>query len=150
MPAGASRTVIIPAGERYGTRPSTRACWASRWRCRVSAPRSPAISASPASRGKRPESGRQAEAYVREVVTEVARQLGNTPAAVRKCYLHPAVVDAYQAGALEAGKAQSSVLAGTRLSLAERQLLALLRREAAQGPLRHLKPSGGLGLLSVV
>jgi DNA topoisomerase-1 len=67
------------------------------------------------------------------VVTEVARQLGNTPAVCRKCYLHPAVVEAYQAGALEAGKPPSPVLAATRLSLAERRLLALLRREAAQG-----------------
>ena len=92
-------------------------------------------------RQPRPESGRQAKAHVREVVIEVARQLGNTPAVCRKCYLHPAVVDAYQAGALQAGMAQSPVPV-PRLSLAERQLLALLRRDAAKGrPLQHLKPS---------
>ncbi|WP_120992980.1 DNA topoisomerase IB [Stutzerimonas urumqiensis] len=36
-----------------------------------------------------------------EIVKAVAQQLGNTPAVCRKCYIHPAVFDAFQAGALQ-------------------------------------------------
>ena len=33
-----------------------------------------------------------------ETVKQVARQLGNTPAVCRKCYIHPAVFDLYASG----------------------------------------------------
>ena len=39
---------------------------------------------------------------VGEAVAAVALRLGNTPAVCRKCYVHPAVVDAFLAGELEA------------------------------------------------
>ncbi|VVN75783.1 hypothetical protein PS685_05291 [Pseudomonas fluorescens] len=35
-----------------------------------------------------------------EMVKNVARQLGNTPAVCRKCYIHPAVLDGFLLGAL--------------------------------------------------
>lgn len=41
-----------------------------------------------------------AKRHVVEMVKSVARQLGNTPAVCRKCYIHPAVMDGYLAGAL--------------------------------------------------
>ncbi len=36
-----------------------------------------------------------------EVVKDVSRQLGNTPAVCRQCYIHPAVLDGFLDGALE-------------------------------------------------
>jgi DNA topoisomerase-1 len=45
-----------------------------------------------------PES--DAKRQVVEMVKNVARQLGNTPAVCRKCYIHPAVLDAFMLGAL--------------------------------------------------
>jgi DNA topoisomerase I len=37
---------------------------------------------------------------VSDMVKEVARQLGNTPAICRKCYIHPAVIQSFQKGEL--------------------------------------------------
>ncbi|MDP9688321.1 UNVERIFIED_ORG: DNA topoisomerase-1 [Pseudomonas mohnii] len=45
-----------------------------------------------------PES--QAKQHVVAMVKDVARQLGNTPAVCRKCYIHPAVLDGFLLGAL--------------------------------------------------
>src|SRR5262249_11344614 len=39
---------------------------------------------------------------VSDMVKEVARQLGNTPAICRKCYIHPAVIQSFQKGELAA------------------------------------------------
>ncbi|MDN4547451.1 DNA topoisomerase IB [Pseudomonas sp. C32] len=41
-----------------------------------------------------------AKRHVVEMVKNVAKQLGNTPAVCRKCYIHPAVLDAFILGAL--------------------------------------------------
>jgi DNA topoisomerase-1 len=35
-----------------------------------------------------------------DIIKEVAKQLGNTPAICRKCYIHPAIIDAFTAGEL--------------------------------------------------
>ncbi|MHC8361763.1 DNA topoisomerase IB [Pseudomonas sp. LS2P72] len=45
-----------------------------------------------------PES--DAKRHVVEMVKNVAKQLGNTPAVCRKCYIHPAVLDGFLMGAL--------------------------------------------------
>ena len=45
-----------------------------------------------------PES--DAKRHVVEMVKQVARQLGNTPAVCRKCYIHPAVLDGFLMGSL--------------------------------------------------
>ena len=45
-----------------------------------------------------PES--QAKQHVVAMVKDVARQLGNTPAVCRKCYIHPAVLESFLLGAL--------------------------------------------------
>jgi DNA topoisomerase-1 len=47
----------------------------------------------------------QAKAMVRECVKAVARRLGNTPAVCRACYIHPAVIEAYEAGTLKKPRA---------------------------------------------
>ena len=41
-----------------------------------------------------------AKRHVVEMVKRVAKQLGNTPAVCRKCYIHPAVLDAFILGTL--------------------------------------------------
>lgn len=47
-----------------------------------------------------PKSATQTKALVNECVKRVARRLGNTPAVCRACYIHPAVIEAFEAGAL--------------------------------------------------
>jgi len=46
------------------------------------------------------ESAAQAKKAVVEAIKSVAAQLGNTPAICRKCYVHPAVIEAYLEGSL--------------------------------------------------
>lgn len=66
-----------------------------------------------------------------EVIAEVARQLGNTPAICRKCYIHPDVMADYLAGhspRVPAGPWRPE--SGRGLSAAERALLIRLGRVA--------------------
>ncbi len=49
------------------------------------------------------ETKKQAKANVKTAVCAVAQLLGNTPAICRKCYVHPAVVEAYLGGRQIAG-----------------------------------------------
>jgi len=69
-------------------------------------------------------SGRQAKRNVARAIERVAAQLGNTPAISRKCYVHPAVLEAYQHGQTitvpDEGDAEDVVLAflGRRLTRA--------------------------------
>ena len=48
-----------------------------------------------------PETAADGRRKVAEAVARVARQLRNTRAVCRKCYIHPAVIDAYLAGELQ-------------------------------------------------
>jgi DNA topoisomerase-1 len=66
------------------------------------------------------------------VVEEVARQLGNTKAVCRKCYIHPAVIDAYLDGGIERIGAARTARAVGKLTQAEAAVLALLQRRVAQ------------------
>ena len=74
-----------------------------------------------------------------QVVTEVAKRLGNTPAVCRKSYVHPEVLELALAGT-DAAAGRWQVLAAPRarrgLDVAEARLLALLddaRRRARRG-----------------
>ena len=49
------------------------------------------------------ETKKQAKANVRNAICAVAEVLGNTPAVCRKCYIHPAVLEAYLDGNLVEG-----------------------------------------------
>ncbi|WP_432261308.1 DNA topoisomerase IB [Cupriavidus sp. TMH.W2] len=60
---------------------------------------------------------------VTDAIREVAGQLRNTIAICRKCYVHPDVIDAYLAGALQAG---GRAPCATRLRADEARLLQLL------------------------
>ncbi|RYF02395.1 MAG: DNA topoisomerase IB [Comamonadaceae bacterium] len=71
----------------------------------------------------------------KQILIEVARQLGNTPAVCKKSYVHPAVLDLGTRLASDAGPNMQSVwsrIGGSAsprgLSAAERRLLAFLRR----------------------
>jgi DNA topoisomerase I len=48
------------------------------------------------------DSQTQAKKHVVQAIEKVARQLGNTKTVCRKCYVHPAVIDAYLDGTLRA------------------------------------------------
>jgi DNA topoisomerase-1 len=65
-----------------------------------------------------PANPTQAKAMVRECGRAVSERLGNTPAVCRACYIHPAVIAAYEAGAL--GKLRSG-------ADPERRLIKLLQ-----------------------
>jgi DNA topoisomerase-1 len=71
-----------------------------------------------------PTSATQAKAQVRECVIRVAKRLGNTPAVCRACYIHPAVIEAFEAGELKPLRAGADP---------ERRLIRLLEsaRQAA-------------------
>lgn len=61
---------------------------------------------------------------VRSVVAVVAEQLGNTVAICRRCYIHPAIVTAFEAGTLRLRYAKRS---RSGLSVQELAVLAFLR-----------------------
>jgi DNA topoisomerase-1 len=75
-------------------------------------------------------SKREGEREVSETIKGVARELGNTPATCRKCYVHPAVVDAFlegEMGGVIRGKSSGSRRsANTGLTVEERNVLDLL------------------------
>lgn len=75
-----------------------------------------------------PES--EAKRHVVEMVKNVARQLGNTPAVCRKCYIHPAVLDGFPLGRL-AQLPRPRVRKGLR---AEEVALAMLLEKLASEP----------------
>ena len=65
----------------------------------------------------------------------VAHRLGNTPAICRKCYIHPAVFDAYRDGTLESALKRNGTSPGAELdelSDEETSVLRLLRKRAQQ------------------
>lgn len=63
-----------------------------------------------------------------EVVKEVAQRLGNTPSVCRKCYIHPAILDAYLRGRLPP---RHTRLSGPReLTADEKRLLEFLHEYA--------------------
>jgi DNA topoisomerase I len=85
----------------------------------------------------------QAKRNVVKAIETVAKKLGNTRAVCRKCYIHPAVVDAYLQGSLVDtlgkpvnGKTAESLSAlspdeAAVMSILEQQLKAESKREAA-------------------
>ena len=78
----------------------------------------------------------EAKRNVADVVKAVSRQLGNTPAVCRACYIHPAILDAYfesyenrpLAQALERQLAAATNDATADLTADEDAVLRLLRR----------------------
>ena len=82
-------------------------------------------------------SSAQAKRNILAVVEMVAKRLGNTKAVCRKCYIHPAVFDAYLDGSmLEAieQRARKVSRAVDRLTSGEAAVLRLLTRRIARSP----------------
>jgi DNA topoisomerase-1 len=81
----------------------------------------------------------QAKRNLALAIESVARQLGNTTAVCRKCYVHPAVIDAYLDGSLpqrvQGRREEAAVLAivrAARNGATHRSVVPLLRRSLAQ------------------
>jgi DNA topoisomerase-1 len=77
----------------------------------------------------------RAKRQVVRAVESVAKELGNTPAVCRSCYVHPGVIEAHLEGNLAAGlgrTADRKLARGLRgLTSEEAAVLALLRRRLA-------------------
>ncbi|HUG48388.1 MAG TPA: DNA topoisomerase IB [Candidatus Limnocylindria bacterium] len=71
-----------------------------------------------------------------QAVEDVARRLGNTPAICRRCYIHPAIIDAHLDGTLlkvlEQRAGEDLKRPATELRPEERTVLRLLRRRLAK------------------
>ncbi|HET9223894.1 MAG TPA: hypothetical protein VFO07_15385, partial [Roseiflexaceae bacterium] len=81
------------------------------------------------------DSQAQAKKNVVSAIQNVAERLGNTPAVCRKCYIHPAIVDAYLEGQLldALRRRTEQELTGDLANLApeEAAVLALLQQRLA-------------------
>jgi DNA topoisomerase I len=79
------------------------------------------------------ETATQAKKNVVRAVEEVAKRLGNTRAVCRKCYIHPAVIDAYMEGwtgpkGTRGGRSARGIAAVGSMTAAEAAVLGLLQR----------------------
>jgi DNA topoisomerase-1 len=81
------------------------------------------------------ESEAQAKKNIVQAVESVAKRLGNTKAVCRKCYIHPAIFDAYMDGSMlktisqRAGQAAKAI---GELSAGEAAVLGLLQRRLSR------------------
>jgi DNA topoisomerase-1 len=72
---------------------------------------------------------------VYDVIAQVAEKLGNSATICRKCYIHPAIIDAYEKGEPLLGKgAGAAKSSGSGLDSAERAVLRLLKSHEAGKP----------------
>jgi DNA topoisomerase-1 len=81
---------------------------------------------------ERVDSAARAKKNVVAAIENVAKQLGNTRAVCRKCYVHPAVIDAYLDGTMlktVSQRARAAKAVG-KLTAAETAVLALLQRRS--------------------
>ena len=78
-----------------------------------------------------PPAASKAEATrtIKEAVAQVAKRLGNTPTVCRQCYIHPAVIEGFAAGAWALAEA-----AAEGLEAHEAAVMAALRRPPAPHP----------------
>jgi DNA topoisomerase-1 len=72
----------------------------------------------------------QAKANIKTAICAVAELLGNTPAICRRCYVHPAVLEAYLASSRIPGLSEAMQNSGSRqIRLAEAAVLRFLRSQ---------------------
>ncbi len=91
------------------------------------------------------EPGKPTAAALKRAVEKVAADLGNTAAVCRRCYIHPAIIDAYMDGALVGQlKTQATQMLERQgaLSADERFVLRLLRRRLASDVSRRRSETG--------
>lgn len=75
-----------------------------------------------------PTTVRERQACAKAVVEVVASHLGNTPAVCRASYIHPAIIDGYEDGSLQASWREGPSRAAGGLLADERKVLAILER----------------------
>jgi DNA topoisomerase I len=76
------------------------------------------------------ETNKQAKANVKTAICAAAELLGNTPAICRKCYVHPAIVEAYLSGRQIAGLADAiKTPDNINVRAVERAIFTFLRAE---------------------
>jgi DNA topoisomerase-1 len=81
------------------------------------------------------DSGARAKKNVVAAIEQVAKRLGNTRAVCRKCYVHPAVIDAYMDGSMMktiAQRARRTAKAVGKMTAAEAAVLGLLQRRMSK------------------
>jgi DNA topoisomerase-1 len=81
------------------------------------------------------DSGARAKKNVVDAIEQVAKRLGNTRAVCRKCYVHPAVIDAYLDGSMMrtvGQRAARTARAIGRMTESEAVVLGLLQRRLAK------------------
>ena len=81
------------------------------------------------------DSDARAKKNVVAAIEQVATRLGNTRAVCRKCYVHPAVIDAYMDGTMMktiAQRAQRTAKAVGKMTAAEAAVLGLLQRRMSK------------------
>ena len=79
--------------------------------------------------------GQAKKKNVVQAIERVAKRLGNTRAICRKCYVHPAIIEAYMDGSMASvleRRADEELEESDDLSAEETAILALLRRRLAQ------------------
>ncbi len=82
-------------------------------------------------------SATEAKRNVVRAVESVASRLGNTKAVSRKCYIHPAVVEAYSDGSMTRMRVvRRNGRSAHALSECEAAVLSLLQKRAGKGPRR--------------
>jgi DNA topoisomerase-1 len=93
------------------------------------------------------DSATQAKENVVRAIESVARRLGNTPTVCRKCYVHPAVIEAYLDGTMIdvlRRQADAAIDEGlSRLRPEEAAVLVLLKRRLtlSESPKTHRSPA---------
>ncbi|MEO6238868.1 MAG: DNA topoisomerase IB [Vicinamibacterales bacterium] len=81
------------------------------------------------------DSAAAAKKNIVSAIEQVAKKLGNTRAVCRKCYVHPAVIDAYLDGSMlktVAQRARRTAKAVGRMTESEAAVLGLLQRRLAK------------------
>ncbi len=82
---------------------------------------------------------RQANRNVVDCIKSVAAHLGNTPAVCRRCYVHPAILDAYLDGTLAPGAARGQAARSQALGRDDESFVrAVLERAARMTPATRL------------
>ena len=80
---------------------------------------------------ERADSERRAKQTIVAAIDQVAKQLGNTRAVCRKCYVHPAVIDAYMDGTISKAARRVKRAIG-KLTESETAVLGLLQKRVGR------------------
>jgi len=94
-------------------------------------------------------SERAAKKQIKEAIQHASERLGNTPTICRKCYVHPAILDAYTAGRVVPRVAHSNKMQRAKAALHadEKAVIGFLKRQLEQA--KKLTKTGSLSQLLV-